>query len=160
MFTTLLQIFKTKIPTMISSIFSSSESTATIINKAKRAIKDTDNLNLKDKKNVLYTSTIKEPKWQTLFPFSFFYGNGKFQPIYAWIFMFCSLASIMLFLKNYAAWIAIKKGNFISEMISTADIATVLAFISSLILLYNTKKKTDLKFKQKENTPTDSNNQI
>lgn len=83
----------------------------------------------------------KEPRWQRAFPFSFFYGAGKFQPIYFFVTLFCILASSMLFVKIYAAWVAIKKGTYNSDYISTADLATVLTFISSLILLYNNNKK-------------------
>ena len=83
----------------------------------------------------------KEPRWQRAFPFSFFYGSGKFQPLYFFVTLFCFLAASMLFVKIYAAWVAIKKGTYNSDFISTADLATVLTFISSLVLLYNNNKK-------------------
>lgn len=84
----------------------------------------------------------KSKEWQKKFPLSFFYGSGKFQPIYFWIFIFCSLASAMLFIKLYVAWDSFKKGTYNNETISTADIATVLTFVSSLVLLYNNNKKS------------------
>lgn len=90
---------------------------------------------------VVEIATNQEPKWQTWFPFSFFFGNGKFQPIYAWVFIFCILSASMLFVKIFAAWKAVKYGTYTSDMISTADIATILTFVSSLILLYNQNKK-------------------
>lgn len=83
----------------------------------------------------------REPKWQSCFPFTFFMGNGRFQPIYFWVTVFSFLCAYMLFVKNYAAWIAVKKGTFTVDMISTADLGVVLGFISSLILLYNSNKK-------------------
>lgn len=98
---------------------------------------------------------VKEPAWQTYFPFTFFYGGGKFQPIYFFVTVFCFLASAMLFVKIYAAWSAIKKGTYTSDMISTADLATVLTFVSSLVLLYNNNKKNASK-----EVVTDSNNQV
>ena len=87
----------------------------------------------------------KEPRWQKYFPFTFFYGAGKFQPIYFFVALFCFLAAGMLFVKIYAAWVAIKKGTYVSDMISTADLATVLTFASSLVLLYNNSKKNTIK---------------
>lgn len=86
----------------------------------------------------------KEPKWQTYFPFSFFYGSGKFQPLYFFITLFCFLAAGMLYVKIYGAWKAIKSGTFTPDMISTADLATVLTFASSLVILYNSSKKNKL----------------
>jgi hypothetical protein len=111
--------------------------TENIITKSTKVVKE------KIKDETEYSIKVKEPRWQRRFPFSFFYGGGKFQPIYAWIFCFCTLAVGMLFVKIYAAWVAIKKGTYDSEMISTADLATVLTFISSLILLYNSNKKSN-----------------
>jgi hypothetical protein len=111
------------------------EKTEKVITKSTKVVKGKINEEIK------YSNQIKEPRWQRRFPFSFVYGGGKFQPLYFWIFCFCVLALGMLFVKIYAAWIAIKKGTYDSEMISTADLATVLTFISSLILLYNNNKK-------------------
>lgn len=89
-------------------------------------------------------------RWQIMFPFAFFYGGGKFQPIYFFIFIFCMLTAFMLFVKTYAAWRAVKTGAYEAEMISTADLATVLTFISSLILLYNNNKKNSNTSKKNE----------
>ena len=102
------------------------------------------------KKKVL---TIKNKDWQNKFPLTFFYGNGKFQPIYFFVTLFCVLAGVMLYVKIYSAWVAIEQGKFTSDLLSTSDIATVLTFISSLILLYNSNKKysiPDLKDKEKK----------
>ena len=77
------------------------------------------------------------------FPLTFFYSKGKFQPIYFWVTIFSLLTSIMLYIKIYSAWIAIKKGTFDPELLSTADLGVVLGFIGSLILLYNNKSKQD-----------------
>ena len=90
------------------------------------------------------STKIKEPKWQRRFPFSFFYGGGKFQPIYFFVFIFSSLASWMLYVKIHAASLAIRKETYSSDMISTGDLTVVLGFVSSLILLYNNSKKTKI----------------
>ena len=90
----------------------------------------------------------KDPKWQTWFPFTFFYGGGKIQPIYSFVTIFCSLAAYMLYIK-------IKSGT-----INTSDLGVVLGFISSLILLYNrgrgkvivNKNITDIKEKTEGDT--------
>jgi hypothetical protein len=94
----------------------------------------------------------KEPRWQRAFPFSFFYGSGKFQPLYFFVTLFCFLAASMLFVKIYAAWVAIKKGTYNSDFISTADLATVLTFISSLVLLYNNNKKNNTNTESKDDS--------
>jgi hypothetical protein len=106
----------------------------TVIDKSAKKINETKTVEFDGKK-------VKEPNWQRKFPFTFFFGGGKFQPLYFWIFSFCTLALAMLFVKIYAAWKAIKTGTYDSEMISTADLGVVLGFISSLILLYNNGKK-------------------
>jgi hypothetical protein len=82
------------------------------------------------------------PAWQDWFPFTFIYGNGKPQPIYFFVALFCFLAASMLQVKIHAASVAIKTGTYTSDMISTADLGVVLGFISSLILLYNSNKKS------------------
>lgn len=71
------------------------------------------------------------------FPASFFYGDGQFQPIYYFIFVFCHLGVIMIALKLYGVWLKVKDGSFVSEDISTGDIATVLGFAGSILTLYN-----------------------
>lgn len=132
MLTFLSQFFKTKFLSVITKV------SLKDLEPIKDAItKKTKNL----KVEVCSTKNLPEPQWQKWFPFSFFYGGGKFQPLYAWIFCFCLLSAGMLFVKVYAAWLAVKKGTYDSDMISTADIATVLTFISSLVLLYNTNRK-------------------
>lgn len=99
---------------------------------------------------------IKEPEWQKYFPFSFFYGGGKFQPIYFFVTLFSLLSASMLFVKVYAAWVAIKKGTYSSDMISTADLATVLTFVSSLVLLYNNNKRNYIKQEETKTEDTPS----
>lgn len=87
------------------------------------------------------TVRLPQKRWHNWFPFVFFYGGGKFQPIYFFVTVFSILSANMLAVKVYSAWIAIKNDNFNPEMISTGDLATVLTFVSSLILLYNGNKK-------------------
>jgi len=122
-----------------------------VIDKVSEPVKKVNKIK-KELTQDLKSTRIAEKKWQTLFPFSFFYGGGKFQPIYFFVTVFCLLASAMLFVKIYAAWKAIKAGTYTSDMISTADLATVLTFISSLVLLYNNNRKNTVK---KEDTCSD-----
>jgi hypothetical protein len=105
----------------------------TIVNKTEEVIE-------KNEEKLFRKVYKKEPKWQVIFPFSFFYHRGRFQPIFFWVTVFCGLASFMLFTKTFAAWKAIKANIFTVDMISTADLGVVLGFISSLILLYNSNK--------------------
>jgi len=97
------------------------------------------------------SNTGEKSKWQSWFPFTLFYGNGEFQPVYLWIFIFCSLSVFMVYVKVHAAAIAVSKGTFTSDMVSTGDLGVVLGFISSLILLYNNDKQ-----KSKQNKPEDN----
>lgn len=132
----IMQFAKTKLLSVVTKV-----NINDIVKQTDKVIKKIENKNetkiIQEKKK-----HNKEPKWQTYFPFSFFYGNNKFQPLYFFVTLFCFLAASMLFVKIYAAWVAIKKGTYNSDFISTADLATVLTFISSLVLLYNNKKKT------------------
>ena len=91
----------------------------------------------------------KNSHWKAWFPFTMFFGDNEFQPIYFWITIFCSLIFFMLFIKVYNAFLAVKHGVFNSAMISTSDLGVVLGFVSSLILLYNKKgnSKTPLQSK-------------
>jgi len=99
----------------------------------------------------------KEPKWQSWFPFSFCFGGGKFQPLYFMVTLFCFLAASMLYVKIHAASVAVKAGTFNSDMISTADLGVVLGFISSLILLYNSNRKSYQKVDVKTEDEGDAN---
>jgi hypothetical protein len=128
MFNLIWQFAKTKATTIFATV-----NLKDILNKSKEKIE----INEKE----IIQKNKKEAKWQKYFPFTFFYGNGKFQPLYAWIFIFCSLAATMLFIKIYVAWNVFKKGIYTSDYLSTSDIATVLAFAGSLIVLYNNNKK-------------------
>lgn len=137
MWNTLMTFAKTRFLEVVTKV-----NIKDIVNKTEdKIIKSAKVVKEKINEETKYTTKVKEPRWMRRFPFSFFYGGGKFQPIYAWIFCFCVLAVGMLFVKIYAAWVAINKGTYDSEMISTADLATVLTFISSLVLLYNSNKK-------------------
>jgi hypothetical protein len=109
----------------------------------------TEMIEVKQEIATVSTKRKKDPKWQTWFPFTFFYGNGKLQPIYSFVSLFSGLGAWMLYIKIHAASIAIKNGTFTSDMLSTADLTVVLGFVSSLILLYNTGKK-------KTNGPSDN----
>ena len=80
------------------------------------------------------------------FPLSFFYGDGQFQPIYYFIFVFCHLSIIMILLKLYGVWLKIKNGSFVSEDISTGDIATILSFVGGILTLYNFNRKKEIRF--------------
>jgi len=103
---------------------------------------------------------VKEtPKWQSWFPFTFFYGNGKIQPLYIFVTLFSSLGVWMLYLKCHAASLAIKSGVYTTDMLSTGDLTVVLGFVSSLVLLYNYGKKSGKQTKEEINIPKDSGDQ-
>ena len=108
-----------------------------------------------DKKFFIPDAT-KEPRYQTWFPFTFFYGGGKIQPIYCFTFLFAILSASMFAIKIAVAYKAFKQGTYTTDMISSTDLATVLAFVSSLILLYNGNKKNQ----PNTNTPTASSDQV
>lgn len=82
-----------------------------------------------------------EPKWQRWIPFTFFMGDGKVQPLYCFVFIFSCLSACMFYIKIKAAWIALHNGTYTADMITSTDLATVLTFVSSLILLYSGNKK-------------------
>jgi hypothetical protein len=107
-------------------------------------------------KEILASNTITtdDPRWQKWFPFSFFFGNGKFQPLYAFTFVFCSLAIWMLYIKIDFAFRALKLGTFTTDMISTSDIATVLTFAGSLIVVYQGGKYISNTTNNSTNTST------
>jgi len=63
---------------------------------------------------------------------AFFYSKNKFQPVYFWITLFCSLAFVMFMLKLF------KIGD-----ISDTLVIGVLAFIEAWVLLYNIDKKNN-----------------
>jgi hypothetical protein len=142
MFNLIWQLAKTKAISIFTKVDLKS-----ILNQTEKVI---DKTNIKNKGVINEVKTKREPKWQRAFPFSFFYGGSKFQPLYFWIFVFCSLSACMLGVKVYAAWRAIKSGSYSSDYISTSDLATVLAFISSLILLYNNNKKSYIQSTEKK----------
>ena len=81
----------------------------------------------------------REPRWQRWIPFTFFFGNGKFQPIYFFVTIFCGAAWLMVFFKVVYAYQCLQEGTFNSDTINSVDFATTLGFISSLIYLYKKK---------------------
>lgn len=99
----------------------------------------------KEKKTVFVR---EEKHWHNWMPFVMIYGNGKIQPIYVFVTIFCSLASWMLYIKTDASRmvvkIAIENKTFnyemLSEIIPSTDLGIVLGFVSTLILLYNSNK--------------------
>ena len=132
---------------MISSIINfvkskiSSTQIETVVPLIKNAVQQIDPTINND--NVI---NFNNKSWKKYFPFTMFFGNDEFQPIYFWITLFCGLIFFMLFIKVYNAYLAVKKGIFTSDMISTSDLGVVLGFISSLILLYNGNKKNQSTF--------------
>jgi len=130
----IFSFFQSKLAAVLSTV-----KLKDVINQADKSIKKAGKVTAVEEVKV---SRKKEPRWQTWFPFSFVYGGGKLQPIYFFVTVFCYLAADMLYVKTHAARVAIAKGTFTPDMISTADLGVVLGFISSLILLYNSNKKT------------------
>jgi hypothetical protein len=100
-------------------------------------------------------NTGNEPKWQTYFPFTFFFGGGKLQPLYCFVTLFSILSASMFYIKIAVAYKAFKLGTYTTDMISSSDLATVHAVVSSLILLYNNRKSdfknsSDIKNKEED----------
>jgi len=141
MFSTILNFAKGKLSSIIGK--------ASIADVTKIAEKTTK----KGKQEIVVEKKRKDPKWQSCFPFTFFYGNGKLQPIYFFVTLFSSLSAWMLWVKIHAASIAVRNGTFTPEMINTGDLGVVLGFIGSLILLYNNNKKTYVPTSTSEEAP-------
>ena len=136
MFNFIKQFFRSNYISVLSKI-----SIKDILNKAEENIKK-----IPESKGVqTIDKVIKKSKWQTHFPFTFFFGGGKFQPLYFFVSIFSFLGVWMLYIKIHAASLAVKAGTFNPDMISTADLTVVLGFVSSLILLYNTSRKPSKK---------------
>lgn len=93
---------------------------------------------------------IRNARWKTWFPFSFFYGNGLFQPLYYLSWLFCHIAALFLCLKAYGIWLRIKAGTFTPEDISAADIAAMLGFVGTIITLYNINRNAKGKKEEKK----------
>lgn len=85
----------------------------------------------------------KEPKWQTWFPFTLVYGNGKIQPLYLLAWLLISLLVTFEGVKIFAAWKAIKSGGYTPDHLPTADFGLLIGLVPTIILLYNKTKKTD-----------------
>ena len=138
MFNFIKQFFRSKYISVLSKV-----SIKDILAKAEENIKK-----IPESKEVqTIDKVIKKSNWQTKFPFTFFFGGGKFQPLYFFVSVFSFLGVWMLYIKIHAASLAVKNGTFNPDMISTADLTVVLGFVSSLILLYNSNKKN--KYKEK-----------
>ena len=141
----IFSFFQSKLAAVLSTV-----KLKDVINQADKSIKKAKATVETPAPVLAKVSNKKEPRWQTWFPFSFVYGGGKIQPIYFFVTVFCYLASDMLYVKTHAARVAIAKGTFTADMISSADLGIVLGFISSLILLYNTNKKSAAVVQSKE----------
>lgn len=139
MFNFILQFAKSKTISILSKV--NIKEIVTKTNKSLDILPNTIKQIQKIKKELEPIVRHRDPVWQRWLPFTLIYGSGKIQPVYVWITVFCSLGAWMIYIKNHAASLAIKNGTYTPEMISDTSVATVLAFISSLILLYNTRKK-------------------
>lgn len=84
----------------------------------------------------------REPKWQTWFPFTLIYGNGKIQPLYLLAWLLITLLITFEGVKIFAAWRAIKSGGYTPEHLPTADFGLLIGLVPTIILLYNTTKNT------------------
>lgn len=115
------------------------------VNKAK----ETQNFVTEDLEYV----RVKESRWKTWFPFSFFYGNGRFQPLYYFVWLFAHIAATLLCLKAYGVWLKIKAGTFESDDINAGDIAAVLTFIGGIITIYTVNRNSQ---KNKKSASKDS----
>ena len=144
--------FKSKLISVFSkiSIEDITNNTEKVLNKAlqkkEKLDKDkTNKMKIEGKKTVFIR---EEKRFHNWFPFVMFYGNGKIQPIYVFVTIFCSLSAWMLFIKTNASRIAVnmaienKTFNYemLSEIIPSTDLGIVLGFVSTLILLYNSNK--------------------
>jgi len=92
-------------------------------------------------------SRVKESRWKTWFPFSFFYGNGRFQPLYYFAWLFSHIGAGLICLKGYGVWLRVKAGTFQPEDISASDIAAVLGFVGTLITIYTINRNSQTKNK-------------
>ena len=84
----------------------------------------------------------RDPKWQTWFPFTLVYGNGKIQPLYLLAWLLITLLITFEGVKIFAAWKAIKSGGYTPEHLPTADFGLLIGLVPTIILLYNTTKNT------------------
>ena len=125
------------------------DNTEKVLNKALQKKEKLDKEKTAEMKKEKKTVFIREEKrFHNWFPFVMFYGNGKIQPIYVFVTIFCSLASWMLFIKTNASRMAVKIAiadktfnyEMLSEIIPSTDLGIVLGFVSTLNLLYNSNK--------------------
>ena len=146
----ILDFFKSKLISVFSkiSIEDITNNTEKVLNKA---LQKKDKL---DKEKPVKTEGKKtvfireEKRFHNWFPFVMFYGNGKIQPIYVFVTIFCSLSAWMLYIKTNASRMVVKIAiedktfnyEMLSEIIPSTDLGIVLGFVSTLILLYNSNK--------------------
>jgi hypothetical protein len=146
----ILDFFKSKLISVFSkiSIEDITNNTEKVLNKALQKKEKLDKekpMKTKGKKTIFIR---EEKRFHNWFPFVMFYGNGKIQPIYVFVTIFCSLSAWMLYIKTNASRmvvkIAIENKTFnyemLSEIIPSTDLGIVLGFVSTLILLYNSNK--------------------
>jgi hypothetical protein len=144
-------LFRTKFLEVITKVKLSdiTNNTEKALNKAlqKKDKLDKESTNkTKTEKKTIYVRS--EKQWHNWFPFVMFYGNGKIQPIYVFVTIFCSLSAWMLYIKTNASRMAVKIAienktfnyEMLSEIIPSTDLGIVLGFVSTLILLYNSNK--------------------
>lgn len=147
----ILDFFKSKLISVFSkiSIEDITNNTEKVLNKAlqkKEQLGKEKPIEMKKEKKTVFVRS--EKYWHNWFPFVMFYGNGKIQPIYVFVTIFCSLASWMLYIKTDASRMAVKIAienktfnyEMLSEIIPSTDLGIVLGFVSTLILLYNSNK--------------------
>lgn len=91
-----------------------------------------------------------------IFIFSFFRGDGQFQPLYFFVFVFSMLAIVLVGLKIYIVWLNIKQGNISIDLISSTDIATLVTFVGGILTIYNYNKKNKLQYLKKPQQEEDS----
>jgi len=90
-----------------------------------------------------------------IFIFSFFRGDGHFQPLYFFVFVFSMLAIVLISFKLYIVWLNIKSGNISIELISSTDIATIVTFVGGILTIYNYNKKNKLQYQNQNKSEED-----
>ena len=90
-----------------------------------------------------------------IFIFSFFRGDGQFQPLYFFVFVFSMLAIVLISFKLYIVWLNIKSGNISIELISSTDIATIITFVGGILTIYNYNKKNKLQYQNQNDSEED-----
>lgn len=151
MITFITNLFRTQFLKAITKVKLSDivDNTEKVLNKALQKKEKLDKEKPAEMKKEKKTVFVREEKhWHNWIPFVMIYGNGKIQPIYVFVTIFCSLASWMLYIKTDASRMAVKIAiadktfnyEMLSEIIPSTDLGIVLGFVSTLILLYNSNK--------------------